>query len=108
MKVVGGVQLSEACKRRDWEHRQSHDDLSKAVPKATCAHQRRKLHALSLGIERVSHARTERRRKGEIRVVPAQRGVGVNAVHTSSFYVCILTHEYMRMKASQSGSWILL
>jgi hypothetical protein len=59
--------------KREVGNGQLHDDLSKAVPKATCANQRRKLHALSLGIERVSHARTERRRDGEIRVVPAQK-----------------------------------
>jgi hypothetical protein len=107
-EVVGVFNSRKRVRERELGNRQSHDDISKAVPKATCAHQCRKLHALSLGIERVSHARTERRRDGEIRVVPAQGGSWVNAVSTSLYYVYILTHEYMRMKASQSGSWILL
>ena len=32
-----------------------YDDLSEAIPKATCVYQRREPHALSLGIECVSH-----------------------------------------------------
>ena len=71
--------FSTAWKRvasRDGTDLQAHDDLSKAIPKTARAHQRRKLHALGLGIECVSHARTEWRWDGKIRVVPAQKSGG--------------------------------
>lgn len=90
MKVGGrGSILRKRVRGAKWENQQLHDDLSKAVPKATCAHQRRKLHALSLGIERVSYARTKRRRDGEICIVPAR----VNASLLVLRRGYILTHE---------------
>jgi hypothetical protein len=55
------------------EDLQSHDNLSEAVPKATSTHQRGEPHALSLSIERVPHARAERRWDRKISVIPANR-----------------------------------
>jgi hypothetical protein len=53
---------------------QSHDDLSEAVPKATCADQCGEPHTFGFRVERVSHARAERRWDSKICIVPVQNG----------------------------------
>ena len=70
--MVGGC-VNKPCRIRldTREDLQSHDYLSEPVPEPTRAHQRGEPHALSLGIQRVPHARAERRRDREIRIIPA-------------------------------------